>query len=161
MVIGIYVFGVGDPARATSGSPSPGAAVASVVVYALGSLGREGATPVKLALAGAAITAFLGSITTAILLLDVATLDQYRFWAVGSLAGRDASIAAQVAPFILVGTVMALASGRLLNALALGDDVARSLGQRVGLARIFSARLGRAAGRRRDRRRRARSRSSA
>jgi iron complex transport system permease protein len=92
-----------------------------------------------LALAGAAITAFLGSITTTILLVDVATLDQFRFWAVGSLAGRDAAIAAQLAPFIVVGALMALASGRVLNALALGDDVARSLGQKVGLARAFSA----------------------
>jgi iron complex transport system permease protein len=116
-----------------------GAAISSVVVYAVGSLGREGATPVKLALAGAAITTFLGSITTAILLFDVATLDQFRFWAVGSLSGRDGRIAAQMAPFIIVGAVMALSSGRLLNALALGDDVARSLGQRVGLARLFSA----------------------
>jgi iron complex transport system permease protein len=116
-----------------------GAAIASVVVYGLSSLGREGATPVKLALAGAAITAFLGSVTTAILLIDVATLDQFRFWAVGSLAGRDASIARQMAPFIAVGALMALVSGRVLNALALGDDVARSLGQQIGLARLFSA----------------------
>lgn len=116
-----------------------GAAMASVLVYAVGSLGCEGATPVKLALAGAAITAFLGSITTAILLFDVATLDQFRFWAVGSLSGRDRRIATQVAPFIVVGAVMALSSGRSLNSLALGDDVARSLGQRVGLARLFSA----------------------
>jgi iron complex transport system permease protein len=116
-----------------------GAGVAAVVVYALGSSGRGGATPVKLALAGSAVTAFLASMTTAILLLDVATLDQYRFWAVGSLAGRDATIARQVAPFLVIGAVMALASGRLLNAMALGDDVARSLGQRLGLTRAFCA----------------------
>jgi iron complex transport system permease protein len=116
-----------------------GAAIASVVVYVLGSAGRGGATPIKLALAGSAVTAFLASITTAILLVDVATLDQFRFWAVGSLAGRDAGIARQVAPFLLAGMVMALTSGRLLNAIALGDDVARSLGQRVGATRVFCA----------------------
>jgi iron complex transport system permease protein len=116
-----------------------GAAISSVVVYSLGSLGREGATPVKLALAGAAITAFVGSITTAILVTDVDTLDQFRFWAVGSLSGRSADIAAEMAPFIAVGSVMALATGRTLNALALGDDVARSLGQRVGWSRAFGA----------------------
>lgn len=116
-----------------------GAAGASVVVYGLGSLGRDGATPVKLALAGAAVSALLGSVTTAILLLDVATLDQFRFWVVGSLAGRDATILRQVAPFLAVGTVLALASARSLNTLSLGDDVARSLGQRVGLARACSA----------------------
>ena len=86
-MVGIYGFGVGS-LLGYVWFAFAGAAVASVVVYGLGSLGREGATPVKLALAGAAITAFLGSITTAILLIDVATLDQFRFWAVGSLAGR-------------------------------------------------------------------------
>jgi len=116
-----------------------GAAVASVVVYLLGSLGRGGATPVKLALAGAALSALLGSITTAILLLDVATLDQFRFWVVGSLAGRDGDVAAGLAPFLAVGALLALASARSLNTLALGDDVARSLGQRVGVARASAA----------------------
>lgn len=138
VVVAIYAFGIAS----LSGYvwfAFAGAALTALVVYALGSIGREGATPVKLALAGAAVAALLGSVTTAILLIDVATLDQYRFWAVGSLAGRDADIVGQVTPFIAVGTVMALASGRLLNALALGDDVARSLGQRVGRARVFSA----------------------
>jgi iron complex transport system permease protein len=116
-----------------------GAAITAVVVYGLGSLGREGATPVKLALAGAAISALLGSITTAVLLVDIATLDQYRFWAVGSLAGRDTELVTQMAPFFIVGTAVALLTARQLNALALGDDVARSLGQRVGLARLTSA----------------------
>lgn len=116
-----------------------GAAVASVFVYAVGSRGRDGASPVKLALAGAAIAAFLGSVTSAILVIDISTLDQFRFWAVGSIAGRDWEIVTQMAPFIALGVVMSLASGRLLNALALGDDVARSLGQRVGWARAFAA----------------------
>lgn len=138
VVIGIFVFGVGG-LLGYVWFAFGGALVASVVVYALGSLGREGATPVKLALAGAAMTAFLSSITTAILIVDVATLDQYRFWAVGSLAGRTPDVAAQVTPFVLVGVGMALVSGRLLNALSLGDDVARSLGQKVGISRAFSA----------------------
>ena len=116
-----------------------GAAVVSVLVYVIGSLGREGATPVKLALAGAAMTAALQSITTAILLTDVATFDKFRFWTVGALAGRKLELVAQVAPFIAIGVVLALSTGRLLNALSLGDDVARGLGQRVGLARGLSA----------------------
>ena len=116
-----------------------GAAVVSVLVYGLGALGRDGATPVKLALAGAAVAAFLSSITIAVLLVDVATLDQYRFWVVGSLAGRDAAIASQVLPFLVVGAVLAVGSARSLNSLGLGDDVARSLGVRVGLVRGVSA----------------------
>jgi iron complex transport system permease protein len=116
-----------------------GAGVASLIVYTLGSMGRGGATPVKLALSGAALKALLVSLTSAVLLLDVQTLDQYRFWVVGSLAGRDAEIVAQVAPFMVAGVVLALLSARSLNTLALGEDVARSLGQRVHLARGLSA----------------------
>ncbi len=137
VVVGIHSFGIGS----LSGYVwfgFVGAAVASVVVYAVGSLGRGGATPVKLALAGAALSALLSSFTSAILLLDIDTLDQYRFWVVGSLAGRDSAIASQVLPFLAVGAVLALASARALNTLALGDDVARSLGQRVQVARLVS-----------------------
>ena len=138
VVIGIYWFG----ATSLLGYVwfgFAGAAVASLLVYALGSLGREGATPVKLALAGASLTALLGSITTAILLLDVDTLDQFRFWIVGSLAGRTSTVAASVAPFVAVGLVLALACSPMLNTLALGDDVARGLGQRIGWSRAMGA----------------------
>jgi iron complex transport system permease protein len=138
VVVAIYCFGI-TSLLGYVWFAFAGAALAAATVYLLGSMGREGATPVKLALAGAALTALLGSVTTAILLLDVATLDHFRFWAVGSLAGRDGTVVRQVAPFIVVGLAMSLATGRLLNSLALGDDVARSLGQRVGLARAFSA----------------------
>ena len=67
-----------------------GAIAAIVLVYAVASLGREGATPVKLALAGAAVTAGLASATTGIVLTHVDTLNELRFWQVGSLAGRYA-----------------------------------------------------------------------
>jgi iron complex transport system permease protein len=138
VVVAIYVFGI-TSLTGYVWFAFLGAAVVSVVVYALGSIGRDGATPVKLALSGAAVAAFLGSITTAILIVDVATLDQFRFWAVGSLAGRDGEIVTQVVPFLVLGGVLALASARSLNSLSLGDDVARSLGVRVGAARVLSA----------------------
>ncbi len=138
VVTGIYVFGV-STLTGYVWFAFVGAGLASVVVYGLGSLGRGGATPVKLALAGAAMAAMLSSLTSAVLIIDVATLDQFRFWAVGSLAGRDADIATQVLPFLVMGILLSLASARGLNTLALGDDVARSLGQRVHLARFVAA----------------------
>lgn len=116
-----------------------GAGVTSLFVYVLGTLGRGGATPVKLALAGAAISAFLASLTTAVVLLDAQTLDEFRFWVVGSLAGRDTAVASQVLPFLGVGVLLTLASARALNALSLGDDVARALGQRIGRSRALGA----------------------
>ncbi len=138
VVVGIYSFGVGS-LTGYVWFAFAGAAMASLVVYSLGSLGRGGATPVKLALAGAALASLLSSFTSAILLFDLQTLDQFRFWVVGSLVGRDADIAMQVLPFLGVGAVLAVGSARSLNALALGDDLARSLGQRVPLARAVCA----------------------
>ena len=112
-----------------------GAGLAMLVVYSVASLGREGATPVKLALAGAAITAVLQSIINAILMTSPRTLDEVRFWQVGSLSGRDIDIVLQVAPFLAAGMVLALATARMLDGLSMGDDVARALGQRIGLSR--------------------------
>jgi len=106
-----------------------GAALAAVVVYGAASLGLEGVTPVKLALVGAAVTATSTSVITVVLLADTQALDDYRFWQVGSLANRPLDVLTTVLPFVLVGLALALAAGRVLNALALGDDVARGLGQ--------------------------------
>ncbi|MDF3293932.1 iron chelate uptake ABC transporter family permease subunit [Streptomyces sp. RB6PN23] len=106
-----------------------GAGVAATVVYAVGSLGSGGAAPTRLVLAGAATSAALASLTNAVLLLNVSTFDQFRLWQVGSLAGRGGSVVWQGAPFVAVGALLALSLGRSLNSLALGDDLARSLGQ--------------------------------
>ena len=116
-----------------------GAAIAAVVVYTLGSAGRDGATPIKLALAGTVLAELLISLTYAILVGDMQTLDEFRFWSVGSLTGRDMGVVREVAPFLAVGVVIALASGRSLNALSMGEDMARSLGQRVALTRAVAA----------------------
>ncbi|WP_234807858.1 FecCD family ABC transporter permease [Mycolicibacterium bacteremicum] len=116
-----------------------GAAIAAVFVYALGSLGLGGATPVKLSLAGAAFTAFVGAITSAITIFDATTLDDFRFWVVGSLTRADHGALAAVAPFITVGIVAGVVTSRTLNVLALGDDMARNLGTRLWSARIAAA----------------------
>lgn len=103
-----------------------GAAAVSVLIYAVG--GGRSATPARLALAGAALNAALFSYVKAVMLLDTSSLDVMRFWTVGSLAGARPETALRVLPFILAGTVLALALARPLNALALGDDSAQALG---------------------------------
>ncbi|MFB7195276.1 FecCD family ABC transporter permease [Streptomyces sp. NPDC056240] len=113
-----------------------GAALASVAVYAIASSGRGGATPVKLALGGAAINALLVSVTTAVLTTKASAMDEFRFWQVGSLSGRDAHCVGQVWPFLVVGVLLVLSVARGLDALALGEDVAKGLGQRVATVRI-------------------------
>lgn len=112
-----------------------GALVASVAVYVLSGLGRGGQTPIKLALAGIAITFMLESITRGVSLIDPQVLNRYRFWSSGSLAGQDTSTILQVLPFLAAGGALALSLAPALNNLALGDDVAASLGRRLRLIR--------------------------
>ncbi|MFB8227993.1 iron chelate uptake ABC transporter family permease subunit [Cellulosimicrobium sp. NPDC055967] len=114
-----------------------GAVVATVAVYAIGSQGHGGATPVRLTLAGVALGAVLGGISQGITLLDPAAFDRMRFWGAGSLAGRTMEMAGTIAPFVVVGLVIALVVARPLNTIALGDDLASSLGAHVGRTRIL------------------------
>ena len=116
-----------------------GALAATTVVYFLGTRGRAGSSPVKLALAGAAVTALLASFTSAMVLSDPVALNRYRFWSAGSLAGVDSGALLQVLPFLVIGVVLAIASGPALNSLALGDDVAISLGRKLGPLRLRGA----------------------
>jgi iron complex transport system permease protein len=102
-----------------------GASAAGAAVLLLGTRSSLAATPQGFALIGVAVSAILGSIASTLVLLDADTLDEYRFWLVGSLAGRGTSTLTTVAPVILVGIVLALACSRLLDALALGDDAHR------------------------------------
>ncbi|WP_442810479.1 FecCD family ABC transporter permease [Streptomyces sp. NBC_01232] len=111
-----------------------GAAVVSVVVYVLG--GSRSATPVRLALAGTAASAALVGYINAVQLMDSKALDKLRFWTVGSLASANMDTVRQVAPFLLLGAVLALSLGRPLNAMAMGDDTARALGAHLTRTRI-------------------------
>ena len=112
-----------------------GALGASVVVYLLGNRGRTEASPVRLALAGVAVTALLTSFTSALVLLDPVALNRYRFWSAGSLAGPVSGSLVRVLPFLAVGVALALAAAPALNSMALGDDTAKALGRRLGLVR--------------------------
>jgi iron complex transport system permease protein len=116
-----------------------GAAIAAVSVYGLGTLGRGGATPLNLTVAGAAMTAFISSITTAILIVSQRTLEEIRFWLAGSLAGRDFELFVQVLPFMVIGLLLALALGKQITTLNLGEDIAKSLGQKTVWIKVLTA----------------------
>ncbi|WP_234332579.1 iron ABC transporter permease [Streptomyces sp. NRRL S-87] len=111
-----------------------GAALVSVLVYVLG--GSRSATPVRLALAGTAASAALVGYINAVVLMDSKALDRLRFWTVGSLTSANADTVWQVLPFVAVGAVLALALGRPLNAMAMGDDTARALGAHLTRTRV-------------------------
>nr|WP_216217394.1 iron chelate uptake ABC transporter family permease subunit [Amycolatopsis aidingensis] len=116
-----------------------GAAVATVVVYTIGSAGRAVATPERLVLAGAAVTAVLYAFNTAVLLLHPRAFDEFRFWNVGSLAGRDLDVVWPVLPLVVAGVLLALLLTRPLNALAMGDQLGRALGAHIGRTRALGA----------------------
>ncbi|MGW5286025.1 FecCD family ABC transporter permease [Rhodococcus pyridinivorans] len=112
-----------------------GAAAAAVLVYTIGSLGRGGATPLKLALAGAATSAALASFVTAVILPRGDIAGSVRSWQIGGVGGANFDAISQALPFFVVGFAICLLSARSLNSLALGDDMAAGLGERVALAR--------------------------
>ena len=113
-----------------------GAAAVGAMVWFLG--GSRGATPVRLALAGTAISAALYGYLQAVMILDDAALNRMRFWTVGSLSSATDSTIAQVLPFLLAGSVLALALARPLNAVAMGDDTAKALGANLNRTRALS-----------------------
>ncbi|WP_440708584.1 FecCD family ABC transporter permease [Herbiconiux sp. YIM B11900] len=116
-----------------------GAALAAVFVYTVGSLGRGGATPLKLALAGAATSAALVSFISAIVLPRADIGDAVRSWQIGGVGGGTFAAVQQVLPFLLAGFAICLLSARGLNSLALGDELAAGLGERVAVARGAAA----------------------
>ena len=138
IVIGIAFFGLGS-ATAYIWVGMIGAAAAAVLVYAVGSLGRGGATPLRLALAGAVTAVAFSSLTSAILLPRINVMNEFRFWQIGGVGGATFDSILQVLPFLLAGLVVCLASASALNTLALGDELAAGLGARVRTARLVSS----------------------
>lgn len=113
-----------------------GAGLAGAGVYALGSAGSGGATPLKLALAGVIVSSFLTSLTTTVLVFDKATLDAVRMWTVGSVAGRQMETVGPLLAYVAAGLVLTLAVTRQVTTLSLGPDVAAALGQNLLLWRL-------------------------
>ena len=145
IVLGIAYLGVGD-LWSFVGLGLVGAAVASVAVHAIAGIGRDGATPAKLTVAGAAFAAAASSWTVAVQLVDQTALDIMRRWQVGSIGGRPWDLVVSLAPVFLAGAALALVLSRTLNTLALGDEMAKGLGRHtvrdrvlVGLAIVLLA----------------------
>ncbi|MCX4516471.1 iron ABC transporter permease [Streptomyces anulatus] len=116
-----------------------GAALSALFVHTVGTLGRGGATPLKLALAGAATSAAFASLVSAVILPRNDIAGSFKLWQIGGVGGASFERIAQVAPFLAVGFAVCLLSARALNSLALGDELAAGLGERVAVARAVAA----------------------
>ena len=141
VVIGIAFFGITSPYQYLWLALG-GAIITAIFVYNVGSVGPGGSTPIKLALAGAATTAALSSLVSAVLLPRIAAMDTFRFWQVGGVGGADWGTMAIIAPLLIAGAVIAIICAPALNALSLGDDVAAGLGVHIGRTRLLAAAAG-------------------
>lgn len=135
VVAAVSLFSVVD-LRAFSGLAFLGAAAAAISVYLIGSVGREGLTPMKLTLAGAAMAAMFSSFTQGLLVTNEAALDQVLFWLAGSVQGRKLETLISVLPFLGIGWVASILIAGKMNILAMGEDVAKGLGLNTGLVKI-------------------------
>ena len=138
VVAGLAFFGLASPSTQIWVAIA-GSGITAVFVYTVGSLGRGGATPLKLALAGAATSAALVSFISAVVLGRNDISGTVRSWQIGGVGGATFASLEQVAPFLLIGFLICLLSARGLNSLALGDDLATGLGERVAIARGSAA----------------------
>ncbi|MGQ3213320.1 MAG: FecCD family ABC transporter permease [Shinella sp.] len=138
VVVGVAWFSI-DTIHAYIFTAILGAGAAAVFVYVIGSLGRGGATPLKLALAGAATSVAFSSLVIAVVLPRNDIAGGIRAWQIGGVGGATFERIYPVLPFLAVGFVISLLCARKLNALALGDDVAAGLGEHVALTRAVAA----------------------
>ncbi|GGC96692.1 siderophore ABC transporter permease [Thalassobacillus devorans] len=115
-----------------------GAAVAAIIVYVVGSVGRQGLTPVRLTLAGAAIAALFSSFTQGMLVLNEKALDEVLFWLAGSVQGRSLEYLSSVFPYLAAAWIGSLLISRHINILIMGEDVAQGLGQKTGWIKAAS-----------------------
>lgn len=119
-----------------------GALLTALFVYAVASVGYGGASSIKLALAGAAVSTALAAMVNTIMLPDSQVMKQFRFWQVGSVGSATWEDVKMLLPFAVTGIVLSLICASPLNALSLGDEMAISLGVKVGRVRLFSALMG-------------------
>lgn len=113
-----------------------GAAVSFIFVYIIGSIGREGLTPMKLTLAGAAMSAMFSSMTQGFLVINETALEQVLFWLAGSVSGRKLETLLAVLPYLAAGWIFAMAIAGKMNVLSMGEDVAKGLGLKTGMLKL-------------------------
>ncbi|MGG1486432.1 iron ABC transporter permease [Peribacillus castrilensis] len=135
VVTGVTVFGISN-LQVFTWLSFLGAAVAAISIYLIGSMGRGGLTPMKLTLAGAAMTAMVASLTQGLLVSNEALLEQVLFWLAGSVSGRSLDNLVAVLPYLVAGWGLALIMSGKMNVLSMGEDVAKGLGLNIAFLKL-------------------------
>ncbi|MDM5210260.1 iron ABC transporter permease [Peribacillus sp. NJ4] len=130
VVTGVTVFGISN-LQVFTWLSFIGAAIAAISIYMIGSMGSGGLTPMKLTLAGAAMTAMVASLTQGLLVSNEALLEQVLFWLAGSVSGRSLDNLVAVLPYLVVGWGLAWIMSGKMNVLSMGEDVAKGLGLNI------------------------------
>lgn len=138
IVAGSFFLHIQSP-QALVWSSFLGAAFTAAIVYAAGSFGREGLTPIKLTLAGAAMAAMFSSLTQGLLSVNELELAQVLFWLTGSVQGRSLDLLMTMFPYAAAALVICFFLGQKINLLVMGEDVAKGLGQKTGLLKFVMA----------------------
>lgn len=138
VVCGMAFFQISS-ARQYIGFALTGAMLTAIFVFGIGSAGRGGATPLKLVLAGAATSAALSSLVTAVMIPRSFVMNQFRYWQVGSVGAGTWESMMTLLPFLLAGLLIAVLTAPALNAMALGDEAAAGLGVKTGVFRLAAA----------------------
>jgi iron complex transport system permease protein len=136
VVTGVTVFGISN-LQVFTWLSFLGAAIAAISIYLIGSMGRGGLTPMKLTLAGAAMTAMVASLTQGLLVSNEALLEQVLFWLAGSVSGRSLDNLVAVLPYLVVGWGLALIMSGKMNVLSMGEDVAKGLGLNIAFLKLI------------------------
>ncbi|MEB2627101.1 iron ABC transporter permease [Peribacillus frigoritolerans] len=135
VVTGVTVFGISN-LQVFTWLSFLGAAIAAISIYLIGSMGRGGLTPMKLTLAGAAMTAMVASLTQGLLVSNEALLEQVLFWLAGSVSGRSLDNLVAVLPYLVAGWGLALIMSGKMNVLSMGEDVAKGLGLNIAFLKL-------------------------
>lgn len=127
VVVGIAFFSISSPSQYIW-LGFTGAILTAILVYGIASVGQSGATPIKLALAGAATSMALMSLVNTIMLPNSQVMDSFRFWQTGSIGGAKWNMILVLLPYFILGLLLSFYLSSSLNTLALGDELATSLG---------------------------------
>lgn len=111
-----------------------GALIAAVCIYILA--WKNGIKPVRIILAGVAVSAFLSAGISGLMIFYSDRVHGALMWMVGGLSARSWPHVEIIFPYSLVGLILALGGAAYLNILQLGDEMARGLGVNVEVTRI-------------------------
>lgn len=112
-----------------------GAMAAAACIYILA--WKEGIRPVRIILAGVAVSAFLGSGISALMIFYSDRVHGALMWMVGGLSARSWPHVDIILPYAAAGMLLAFLGAKHLNILQLGDDIAKGLGLHVEFTRLF------------------------